>query len=106
MHKLFYLIHNQMSPSIAPGASQGADYDAAELQSTLRKLERRDLWTSGNVAIIILGLTALVVSLSVSLYLKSPKTVFGWDLSLAVWALVGLVGLVLFFTGHMIFQQL
>jgi diguanylate cyclase (GGDEF)-like protein len=102
MHKHFYLIHNQMSPSIAPGASQGADYDAAELQSTLRKLERRDLWTSGNVAIIILGLTALVVSLSVSLYLKSPKTMFGWDLSLAVWALVALV---LFFTGHMIFQQ-
>src|ERR1700735_144841 len=102
MHKLFYLIHNQMSPSIAPGASQGADYDAAELQSTLRKLERRDLGTPGNVAIIILGLTALVVSLSVSLYLKSPKTMFGWDLSLAVWALVALV---LFFTGHMIFQQ-
>jgi diguanylate cyclase (GGDEF)-like protein len=91
-----------MNPTLAPGASQGADYDAAELQSNLRKLERRDLWTSGNTAIIILGLTALVVSLSVSLYLKSPKTVFGWDLSLAVWALVGLV---LFFTGHMIFQQ-
>jgi len=92
-----------MSPPIAPIASQSPDYGAAEIQSNLRKLERRDLWTSGNVAIIILGLTALVVSLSVSLYLKSPKTVFGWDLSLAVWALVGLV---LFFTGHMIFQQL
>ena len=92
-----------MSPPIAPITGQAPDYGAAEIQSNLRKLERRDLWTSGNVAIIILGLTALVVSLSVSLYLKSPKTVFGWDLSLAVWALVGLV---LFFTGHMIFQQL
>jgi diguanylate cyclase (GGDEF)-like protein len=66
-------------------------------------LERRDLWASGNTAIIILGLTALVVSLSISLYLKTPNAVFGWDMSLAVWALVALV---VFFTGHMVFQQL
>ena len=57
----------------------------------MRKLERRDLWASGNTAIIILGLTALVVSLSISLYLKTPNASFGWHLSLAVWALVALV---------------
>src|SRR5271163_4264790 len=91
-----------MNPSIAPITSRDPDYGAAEIQSNLRKLERRDLWASRSTAIIILGLTALVVSLSVSLYLKTPNAVFGWHLSLAVWALVALV---VFFTGHMIFQQ-
>ena len=91
-----------MNPSIAPNTRQDPDYGAAEIQSNLRKLERRDLWASGNTAIIILGLTALVVSLSISLYLKTPNAVFGWHLSLAVWALVALV---VFFTGHTIFQQ-
>jgi diguanylate cyclase (GGDEF)-like protein len=98
----FKLTHNQMNPSIAPVTSQDADYGAAAIQSNLRKLERRDLWASGNTAIIILGLTALVVSLSISLYLKTPNAVFGWHLGLAVWALVALV---VFFTGHTIFQQ-
>jgi diguanylate cyclase (GGDEF)-like protein len=75
----------------------------AEIESNLRKLERRELWVWGNALIIILSLTALLVSLSVSLYLKGAKTIFGWDLSLAVRVLVGLV---LVFTGHMIYQHL
>src|ERR1700735_377276 len=91
-----------MQTSVAPGTVKNTYHGADDIQSSLRKLERRDMWASGSTAIIILGLTALVVSLSVSLYLKAPKAMFGWDLSLAVWALVGLV---LFFTGHMIFQQ-
>ena len=96
------LSQNLMHTSVAPTNVKDTYYGADDIQSNLRKLERRDMWASGSTAIIILGLTALVVSLSVSLYLKAPKAMFGWDLSLAVWALVGLV---LFFTGHMIFQQ-
>jgi diguanylate cyclase (GGDEF)-like protein len=92
-----------MNPSSAPVASTDADYGVAEIRSNLRKLERRDLWVWGNAAIIILSLTALVVSLSVSFYLKGAKTIFGWDLSVAVRALVGLV---VVFTGHMIYQHL
>lgn len=92
-----------MNPSNAPIPSKDADYGVAEIRSNLREVERRDLWVWGNAAIIILSLTALVVSLSVSLYLKGAKTFFGLDLSLAVRALVGLV---LVFTGHMIYQHL
>jgi diguanylate cyclase (GGDEF)-like protein len=94
---------NQLNTSIAPITSTDADYGVAEIRSNLRKLERRDLWVWGNAVIIILSLTALLVSLSVSLYLKGAKTIFGWDLSLAVRVLVGLV---LVFTGHMIYQHL
>ena len=92
-----------MNSSLAPITSTDADYGVAEIESNLRKLERRELWVWGNALIIILSLTALLVSLSVSLYLKGAKTIFGWDLSLAVRVLVGLV---LVFTGHMIYQHL
>ncbi len=92
-----------MNQTISPLTSKDADYGVAEIRSSLRQLERRDLWVWGNAAIIILSLTALVVSLSVSLYLKGAKTIFGWDLSMAVRALVALV---LIFTAHMIYQHL
>ena len=92
-----------MNPSNAPITSTDADYGVAEIQSDLRKAERRVLWVWGNAVIIILSLTALLVSLSVSLYLKGAKAVFGWDLSMAVRLLVVLV---LVFTGHMIYQHL
>ncbi len=91
-----------MNFSIAPLTSDDADYGVAEIRSNLQKIERRNLWVWGNAAIIILSLTALVVSLSASLYLKGISTVFGWDLSEAVRALVGLV---LIFTCHMIYQH-
>lgn len=94
---------NQTNSSIAPIANNEADYGVTEIRSNLRRLERRELWVWGNAAIIILSLTALIVSLSVSFYLKGLKTIFGWDLSLAVRVLVGLV---LVFTGHMIYQHL
>ncbi len=92
-----------MNPSTVPITRMVADDGVDEIRSSLRKLERHDLSVWGNAAIIILSLTALVVSLSVSLYLKGAKAVFGLDLSLAVRALVGLV---LVFTGHMIYQHL
>jgi diguanylate cyclase (GGDEF)-like protein len=91
-----------MTPSIAPITSEDPDYGVAEIQSNRRKLERRGLWVWGNVAIIILALTALVVALSASLHLRAPKPSYGWDLNSSVW---GLVALVLIFTLHMIYQQ-
>jgi len=94
---------SELNSSIAPITSKEGDFGVDEIRSNLRKLERRELWVWGNAAIIILSLTALVVSLSVSFYLKGVKTIFGWDLSLAVRVLVGLV---LVFTGHMIYQHL
>ncbi len=94
---------NQMKPSIAPITTKDADHGAAEIRSNLRMAERRDMWMWGNAVIVLLSLAALLVSLSVSLYLKGAKTIFGWDLSLAVRVLVGLV---LVFTGHMIYQHL
>lgn len=91
-----------MNSPIAPIATIDADHGVAEIRSSLRKAERRVLWMWGNAVIIILSLAALLVSFSVSLYLKGAKTIFGWDLSLAVRVLVGLV---LVFTGHMIYQH-
>lgn len=92
-----------MNSPTAPITTTDADHGVAEIRSNLRKAERRDLWMWGNAVIIILSLAALLVSLSVSLYLKGAKTIFGWDLSLAVRVLVGLV---LVFTAHMIYQHL
>ncbi|MFZ0884008.1 MAG: GGDEF domain-containing protein [Candidatus Acidiferrales bacterium] len=91
-----------MTPSIAPITPEDPDYGVAEIQSNRRKLERRGLWVWGNAALIILALTALVVALSASLHLRIPKPSYGWDLNSNVW---GLVGLVLIFTLHMIYQQ-
>ena len=56
----------------------------------------------GNAVVVILGLTAAVVSLSVALLLRGTKTLFWIDLRLAV---CGLVGLVFLFTAHMIYQH-
>jgi diguanylate cyclase (GGDEF)-like protein len=95
-------LDNQLNPSIAPITSIDADHGVAEIRSNLRMAERRELWMWGNAVIVLLSLAALLVSLSVSLYLKGAKTIFGWDLSLAVRVLVGLV---LVFTGHMIYQH-
>ena len=91
-----------MNSPTAPITTIDADHGVAEIRSNLRKAERRQMWVWGNAVIIILSLAALLVSLSVSLYLKGAKTIFGWDLSLAVRVLVGLV---LVFTAHMIYQH-
>jgi diguanylate cyclase (GGDEF)-like protein len=86
----------------APIPTLDADHGVAEIRASLRKAERRELWMWGNAVIVILSLAALLVSLSVSLYLKGAKTIFGWDLSMAVRLLVGMI---LIFTAHMIHQH-
>jgi diguanylate cyclase (GGDEF)-like protein len=93
---------NKLTSPTAPIATIDADHGVAEIRSSLRKAERRELWMWGNAVIVILSLAALLVSFSVSLYLKGAKTIFGWDLSLAVRVLVGLV---LVFAAHMIYQH-
>ena len=91
-----------MNSPTAPIATLDADHGVAEIRSSLRKAERRELWMWGNAVIVILSLAALLVSFSVSLYLKGAKTIFGWDLISAVRLLVGMI---LIFTGHMIYQH-
>ena len=93
---------DQLNHSTAPISTVDADHGVAEIRSSLRRAERRELWMWGNAVIVILSLAALLVSFSVSLYLKGAKTIFGWDLSMAVRVLVGLV---LVFAGHMIYQH-
>jgi diguanylate cyclase (GGDEF)-like protein len=92
-----------MNQTIAPITSDRADYGVEEIRASQRQLERRDLWVWGNAIIIILSLLALVVALSVSIYLEGAKALFGWKLSLAVRILAGMVVL---FTAHMIHQHL
>lgn len=79
-----------------------SDFGIAEIRANQRKIERRSLLAWGNAVIVILGLTAAVVSLSASLLLKGTTTFFGLSLSLAVRVLVGLV---LAFAVHMIYQH-
>ncbi len=92
-----------MNQTIAPMTSEQTDYGVDEIRASQRQLERRDLWVWGNVLIVMLSLTALVMALSVSFYLEGAKTIFGWKLSMAVRALVTMV---VFFTGYMIYQHL
>src|ERR1700675_1307764 len=96
------LQENQLNSPTAPIATIDADHGVDEIRSSLRNAERRELWMWGNAVIVILSLAALLVSFSVSLYLKGAKTIFGWDLSMAVRLLVGMI---LVFTGHMIYQH-
>jgi diguanylate cyclase (GGDEF)-like protein len=92
-----------MNLSPSPVSSKNADFGVSEIQARLRRLERRELLVWGNAVVIILSLTAAIISLSASLYLKGARTIFGLDLGFAVRALVVLV---LIFTAHMIFQHL
>jgi hypothetical protein len=87
----------------SPIIGENSDFGVAEIRAKLSKLERRDLWILGNSIIVILCLTAAVVSLSVTVLLKGTKTLFGIDLG---FALRSLVALVLVFTAHMIYQHL
>ena len=79
-----------------------ADFGLDEIRAHQRRVERRDLWVWGNALILILGLTAAVVSLSASVLLHGTRTFWGFDLSLSVRILVVLV---ILFTIHMAYQH-
>jgi diguanylate cyclase (GGDEF)-like protein len=90
-----------MNRTPSPIENEHSDFGAAEIRADLRKLERRDLWVWGNAVVIILALTAAVISLSA--YLSGKTTFLGFDHSLAVRILVTLI---LVFTAQMIYQHL
>ena len=76
--------------------------DAADIRGEVSKAERREMWAWGNAVVVILGLTGGVVSLSVALLLKGTRTLFGFNLEIAIY---GLVVLVVLLTAHMIYQH-
>lgn len=85
----------------SPIENEHADFGAAEIRTSLRKLERRDLWVWGNAVVVILALAAAVFTLSA--YVAGKKTFFGLDYSSAIRILVTLV---LVFTAQMVVQHL
>jgi diguanylate cyclase (GGDEF)-like protein len=92
-----------MNDSHPPIQGEEPDYGMAKVRADLQKVERRDLWSWGNAILVILGLTAAVVSLAATAALKGTTTLYGVDLSIAVRALVFLI---LAFSAHMTYQHL
>ena len=74
----------------------------AEIKGQLRKLERRDWWLWALAIIVMLLLTAAVVSLSFPNLLKVDDPFFQFSLDQSVRSLVGLV---LLFNAYSIYQQ-
>ena len=79
-----------------------AENRTEEIRRSLRRLERRDwsLWWSA--VLVILSLTAAVVSLSLSVLTKPDEPFFQFHINQSVRALVGLV---LLFNVYTIYQQ-
>ena len=73
----------------SPIENEQADFGAAEIRASLRKLERRDMWFWGNAVVIILGLAIAVLSLSA--YVAGKRTFLGLDYVSAIHILVALV---------------
>ena len=73
-----------------------------EIQASLQRLERRDWWLWSLALLVMLLLTAAVVSLSFPHLLKVEDPFFQFSLNQAV---RGLVGLVLLFNTYTIYQQ-
>lgn len=88
--------------SQSPIEGEPSDFGLAEIRASQRKVERQSLWVWGNTVVIILALTAGLASLTASLLPKEATALFGFSLSLALKAMVGLV---LVFTAHMIYQN-
>jgi diguanylate cyclase (GGDEF)-like protein len=89
--------------SRSPSQAVDSDYGIAQVRANLQRTERRDLWAWANAILVILGLTAAVVSLAGSAVLRGTKTIFGLDVAIAVRALVFFV---LAFSVHVIYQHL
>jgi diguanylate cyclase len=74
----------------------------AEIQTKLRKLERRDWWLWSMAVIVMLLLTFAVFSMSFPEFVKVDDPFFQASLNRAV---RGLIGLVLIFNAYTIYQQ-
>jgi diguanylate cyclase (GGDEF)-like protein len=87
---------SELTPEVPP------EDRLTEIQTQLKKLERRDWWLWVMAVIVMLLLTAAVVSMSFPELLKTDDAFFRFSLSQAV---RGLVGLVLLFNTYTIYQQ-
>jgi diguanylate cyclase (GGDEF)-like protein len=86
----------------SPIEGEPSDFGLAEIRASQRKVERQSLWVWGNAVVVILALTAALASFSATLLPKEANTFLGFSLSAAVRIMVGLV---VVFTVHMIFQN-
>lgn len=92
-----------LAPSAqSPIEGEPSDFGLAEIQASQRKVERQSLWVWGNAVVVILALTAALASFSATLLPKEATTFLGFNLSVAVKLMVGLVAV---FSVHMIYQN-
>jgi diguanylate cyclase (GGDEF)-like protein len=91
-----------VSNSPAPSSETPSGVRLEEIQSRLRKLERRDWWLWAVAIFVMLLLTLAVASLSFPNLLKEEDPFFQFSLSQSV---RGLVGLVLLFNTYSVYQQ-
>src|SRR5713226_3158928 len=98
MHGVF----TAMSTTELPLHNVSAENRTQEIRRSLRRLERRDwsLWWSA--VLVVLSLTAAVVSLSMSVLVQPDEPFLKFHISQSVH---GLVGLVLLFNVYTIYQQ-
>lgn len=80
-----------------------ANYRTQEIRSSLRRIERRDWWLWGYASLVMLSLTAAVVSLSLSVLTKPDEPFFQFHISQSVH---GLVAVVLLFNVYTIYQEI
>ncbi len=92
-----------MSTMDLPLPETGAEHRSQEIRRGLRQIERRSWWLWGNAVLVILSLTAAVVTLSVSVLTKPDEPFFQFHISQSV---RGLVGVVLLFNVYTIYQQI
>ncbi|MGB6198664.1 MAG: GGDEF domain-containing protein [Candidatus Acidiferrales bacterium] len=78
------------------------DLNWAKIQTQLERLERRDWWLWSLAVVVMLLLTAAVISMSFPELIKVDDPFFRYSLNRAV---RGLVGLVLIFNGYTVYQQ-
>ncbi len=91
-----------MSTTELPLPNVSAENRTQEIRRGLRRLERRDWSLWGSAVLVMLSLTAAVVSLSLSVSPKPDEPFFQFHIAQSVRALVGLV---LLFNVYTIYQQ-
>ena len=82
--------------------SEAIQSESQEIRAKLKQIEKRNWWSWWHAVLVMLLLTAAVVSLSVPTLLHEADTFFRFNLGQAV---RGLVGLVLLFNTYAIYQQ-
>lgn len=92
-----------MATTELPLPEPGADYSTRDIRRSLRRIERRDWWLWGYASLVMLGLTAAVVVLSLSVLTEPHEPFFEFHISQSV---RGLVAVVLLFNVYTIHQQI